>query len=88
MKTSEKIAISLPRDVLKAVETQRKKRGETRSAFFRRAAEDLLRRQREEAAVRRYIKGYQKYPETEEEIKAAEAVAIEALKEEPWDAEG
>jgi Arc/MetJ-type ribon-helix-helix transcriptional regulator len=43
-----KIAISLPEEVLDAVERERGESGESRSEFFRRAVEALLRRQREQ----------------------------------------
>lgn len=39
MGKSAKVAISLPGDILEAVETERKAKGESRSQFFRRAAE-------------------------------------------------
>ena len=37
MGKSAKVAISLPEDVLEAVEAERKVKGESRSKFFRRA---------------------------------------------------
>ena len=63
-----KVAISLPADVLKAVEAERKARGESRSEFFRRAVEKLLREERESAAVRDYVRGYREIPESAEEV--------------------
>lgn len=38
MNKSAKVAISLPEHILKAIEKERKTRGESRSEFFRRAA--------------------------------------------------
>jgi metal-responsive CopG/Arc/MetJ family transcriptional regulator len=85
MKKSEKIAISLPSDVLKAVNAQCKGTGESRSAFFRRAAGDLLRRQKEQEAIKRYVEGYLRMPETEAEVAEMDAIAVETMKMEPWD---
>ena len=45
MDKSTKVAISLPERVLKAIEKERKARGESRSEFFRRAAEKLLKQE-------------------------------------------
>ena len=54
-----KIAISLPDEVLEAVEKERLAKGESRSQFFRRAAEEQLRRERERKDIEQYIRGYQ-----------------------------
>ena len=79
-----KIAISLPEDMLSNVERERRESGESRSEFFRRAVEALLREQRERGAIKKYIEAYRKYPETEEEIEFAGKNADEILAEEPW----
>ena len=80
-----KIAISLPDEVLQAVEQERLARGESRSAFFRRAVEQLLRREREREADQRYVRGYLEFPETEEEDVWVRAAGLMALAEEPWE---
>ena len=80
-----KIAISLPEPFLKAIEKERKARGETRSEFFRRAAEAFLRRERERKLEEQYIRGYQQYPETREEIDLATAMSLGGSEEEPWE---
>ena len=80
-----KIAISLPEEVLAAVERERRNSGESRSRFFCRAAETLLRRQREQEMSEQYIRAYQQIPETEEEIEAAQRAASNILSEEPWE---
>jgi metal-responsive CopG/Arc/MetJ family transcriptional regulator len=79
-----KIAISLPEEVLKAVEKEREGSGESRSQIFRRAVELLLRHQKEREISERYIRAYQQVPETEEEIAAARRAASAVLAEEPW----
>jgi len=80
-----KIAISLPEDVLTAIEKEREDSGESRSQFFRRAAEMMLRRRREQELNRQYIRAYKKIPETKEEVEAAWQASSAILAEEPWE---
>ena len=77
-----KVAISLPEDVLEAIEKERKTRGESRSEFFRRAAEKLL--ERESKEVEAYIRGYCAMPESAEEVEAGHRAGAAVLGEEPW----
>ncbi len=79
-----KVAISLPQEVLTAVEREREGSGESRSAFFRRAAETLLRQRRERDLSRQYLRAYQEMPDTAEEVAAARRAASAILAEEPW----
>lgn len=85
MGKSAKIALSLPEDVLEAVETERKARGESRSKFFRRAVERLLKQERESSAVKDYVRGYREFPESTEEVEAAHRLGSAVLAEEPWE---
>ena len=80
-----KVAISLPHDMLAVIEQERKTKGESRSEFFRRAVEELLRQEREKVAVEEYIHSYQQTPETTEDIEAALSLAGAVLAEEPWE---
>ena len=80
-----KIGISLPEPVLEAIERERKARGETRSEFLRRAVEAFLRRERERQLEEQYIRGYQQYPETQEEIDLATAMSHWGPEEEHWE---
>jgi metal-responsive CopG/Arc/MetJ family transcriptional regulator len=66
-----KIAISLPEEMLTAVERERAESGETRSRIFCRAVELLLRERKEREISERYIRAYHELPETQEEIDAA-----------------
>ncbi len=72
MSKSTKIAISIPKELLRGVERERRSRGEGRSAFFRRAVEAYLQRECEREDIRRYVEGYRKHPETEEELRWVE----------------
>ncbi len=84
MDKSTKVAISLPENVLKAIEKERKVRGEIRSEFFRRAAEKLLKQEQEYKAVETYIRGYRTMPESAEEVEAAHRAGVAVLAEESW----
>lgn len=79
-----KVAISLPEDMLKAVERERKAKGESRSEFFRRAIERLLEEEWQSSAVKDYIHGYREIPESAEEVEAAHRLGSAVLAEEPW----
>jgi metal-responsive CopG/Arc/MetJ family transcriptional regulator len=85
MPKTTKIAISLPEEVLAAVERERVGTGESRSQFFRNAAEMLLHRRGEQEMCEQYMRAYRQMPETEEEIEAARYAASHILAEEPWE---
>ena len=67
-----RIAISLPDEVLEAVEKERLGRSEvlSRSEFIKRAVEQYLRTESERTVEEQYIRGYLDHPETEEELDA------------------
>ena len=83
MPQTEKVAISLPINLVRKIEQSRKKTGETRSAFIRRYLEYSFRETEKEKKIRAYVEGYEKNPETEDEIADAEATA-KILSQEPW----
>ncbi len=85
MARCSKVAISLPKEVLQAVETERKTRRESRSQYFRRAVERLIKQEQDSSAVKEYIAGYQKVPESAEEIEAVHRMGAAVLAEEPWE---
>jgi len=84
MPKTSKIAISLPEEVLTAVEREREESGESRSQIFRRAVDLLLRQRKEREMSEQYIHAYQQMPETKEEVTAARRAASTILAEEPW----
>ncbi len=84
MPRTSKIAISLPEELLTAVERERKESGESRSQIFRCAVELLLRQRIEREMNQQYIRAYQEMPETKEEVNAARRAASSILAEEPW----
>ena len=79
-----KVAISLPEQVLAAVEEGRRAKGESRSEFFRRAVETRLKQEKESSTIRDYIRGYQQYPELDEEVEAVHRISSAVLVAEPW----
>ncbi len=85
MSKAAKIAISLPKELLKTAERERKARGQSRSQFFRQAVETFLRQARQQNAIEQYIQGYREQPETEEEVAAVHQVSSAVLKQEPWE---
>jgi metal-responsive CopG/Arc/MetJ family transcriptional regulator len=84
MPKTTKIAISLPEDLLAAVESEIQSSGESRSQFFRRAVEMLFKQRQEHTLRAQYIRGYRQMPETDEEIDAARLAANIILAEEVW----
>ncbi len=80
-----KIAISLPDDVLRAVEKERELTGESRSEFFRRAASALLKQKLREERDREYTRAYREMPETDEELGWLAASSEAVLSAYPWD---
>lgn len=80
-----KIAISLPENVLEIIERERRAKGESRSEFFRRAVAALLHQQQERSAAEQYVRGYQRMPETTDEIEAAHQAGAAVLAAEPWE---
>jgi metal-responsive CopG/Arc/MetJ family transcriptional regulator len=84
MGKTAKVAISLPEHILAAVEVERQAKGESRSEFFRRAVETRLKEERDSSAIRDYVRGYQQYPESAEEVEVAHRVGSAALAAEPW----
>ena len=85
MSMTEKLAISLPRELLAMVERIRRKTGENRSALVQRALRELVRSEERIARARRYTEGYRVAPETRSEVRAAEASATALLAGEPWE---
>ncbi len=76
-----KIAISLPDEILQAVEKERLARGLSRSEFFRQAVEGHLRRAIQRGYVEQYIRGYQEFPETADDRMLAESTVHYAFDE-------
>lgn len=76
--------VQLTQTLLRRLDERAAREGRSRSALIRDAIEDYL-YDEEEARIDREIReGYERIPETEEEIAAAYREAREAIREEPW----
>jgi metal-responsive CopG/Arc/MetJ family transcriptional regulator len=84
MNKTEKVAISLPRALLRQIEKSRRAKGQSRSAFFRAALETQLRQASEAEADEEYRKAYRERPETKEDADWARATAVGAFEKNPW----
>ncbi len=85
MSRTDRIAISLPKQVLDAVERVRHQTGETRSGLIQRAIRQMLEGAAKSTRVRQYVEGYARDPEGAAEVRAAEASAARLLAQEPWE---
>ena len=83
-KIATKVAVSLPDNLYRAVEQARKKSGKSRSAVMQDALHHWLRQQEQAVLIREYEVGYQKKPESKQEVKAAEASAARLFIAEDW----
>ena len=81
MRTSAKVAIRLPRSVLREAERLCKKTGESRSALIQRLIRQALTDEEKRELLRRYKEGYRMNPESSAEIMAAEASANRLMTE-------
>ncbi len=86
--TKRKVAVTVSPEALAAAERLRKRTGESRSAVFERALQQLADDELRAEQSRRYVAGYRRAPETRRDIDAALATAVVALGTEPADAEG
>ena len=76
-----KVAVSLPQELLDAVDELRQARGDSRSAVFQEALRQWLQRQTEEELDRKYLEGYRRRPETAREIEEASELAARAFRD-------
>ena len=83
MNRTVKVAISLPEELLRQVDGVRRRRGESRSQYFRDAATARL-TSGMESAVEDYRRGYAVQPESASEVEAAAQSAVALLASEPW----
>jgi metal-responsive CopG/Arc/MetJ family transcriptional regulator len=84
MPKTSKLAISLPEDMLNAIEKESAESGESRSQVFRRAVGMLLPQKTARLMSDQYIRAYQLVPDTKEEVIAARHSASIILAGEPW----
>jgi metal-responsive CopG/Arc/MetJ family transcriptional regulator len=85
MTAAAKIAISLPQDVLASVEEACRGAGQSRSSFILRAVQAYLEASEAQAEAAAYALGYERFPETPEEIAEIDRMGAAVLALEPWD---
>jgi metal-responsive CopG/Arc/MetJ family transcriptional regulator len=84
MREMARITVSLPSELLAAVDHDLTQVDESRSAVVRRILEEALRQARENKAAEAYVRAYQKFPQTDDELGWSDSVTRERLSEEPW----
>ena len=85
MPVSVKIAVTVPAELYKSVETARRRSARSRSAIVQEALRHWLRHQAQAELVREYEAGYRRRPEGKREIDVAMATAVGLLRgEDDW----
>ncbi len=84
MEKRVRVAVSLPADILAAAEEARRKKGQSRSDFFRSAVEQLIHVKPDQKAILQYVEGYRRCPESANEVAEVSGLSGAALSQEPW----
>jgi Arc/MetJ-type ribon-helix-helix transcriptional regulator len=84
MTSVRRFTVSVPGELLEALDEKLVRDAESRSAVVRRLVEDALRELEEQAEIERYIEGYRKQPQTEDELGWLDEAVIEQLAQDPW----
>ncbi len=80
-----KIAVTIPGALFREVERVRRRTRRPRSAVVAEAIESWIARWEHADRVRRDEEGYRRFPETQEEIRAADLAASDILAQIPWE---
>ena len=70
---TRKVAISVPDDLLSAVDSQSRMEGISRSGLFAEAARTYIAEQEQRRLREAYVSSYQQHPESDDEIAATDA---------------
>jgi metal-responsive CopG/Arc/MetJ family transcriptional regulator len=81
---SVKVAVSLSREVYRAMEAVRRRRKTTRSAFVGEAIRQWLSAIEGSAETRRYVEAYTRMPETPDEVAVSGQLSAIAFAHEEW----
>jgi metal-responsive CopG/Arc/MetJ family transcriptional regulator len=82
--TRTQTLVQLSDELLRRLDERSAREGRSRSALIRDAIEKYLYADTKAKIDREIIEGYERIPETEEEMRWAEASAREGVEEEPW----
>jgi metal-responsive CopG/Arc/MetJ family transcriptional regulator len=76
--------VQLTAELLRRLDERAAREGRSRSALIRDAIEAYLTDEARDEISRQIIAGYERIPDTDEELAAAFAETREAIREEPW----
>lgn len=76
--------VQLSDELLRRLDERAAREGRSRSSLIREAIEAHLADAARDEITRQIIEGYERMPETDEEMAIAEASAREGVEEEPW----
>ncbi len=76
--------VQLTEELLRRLDERAAREGRSRSALIRDAIEAYMVDEERDEITRQIIEGYERIPETDEEMAWAEANAREMIREEPW----
>jgi metal-responsive CopG/Arc/MetJ family transcriptional regulator len=82
--TRTQTLVQLNEELLRRLDERATREGRSRSSLIRDAIEKYLSDETKARIDREIIEGYERIPETEEEMAVAEREAREAIREEPW----
>jgi metal-responsive CopG/Arc/MetJ family transcriptional regulator len=82
--TRTQTLVQLTRDLLRQLDEKAAREGRSRSALIRDAIEAYLHDETKARIDREIIEGYERIPETDEEMAWAESETREMIREEPW----
>lgn len=82
--TRTQTLVQLTDELLRRLDERAAREGRSRSALIREAIEAHLADPVRDEISQRIIEGYERMPETEQEIAAAEREARRMIREEPW----
>lgn len=82
--TRKQVLVQLSDELIEMLDHEAARRGVSRSALIRAAVEDHLQDETEAEKIARWLDGYRRMPETEEEMRWAEESARRMVEEEPW----
>jgi len=82
--TRTQTLVQLNEELLRRLDERAAREGRSRSALIREAIEAYMYDARSAEIDRQIVEGYERMPETEEELAGADAELREMIEEEPW----
>ena len=82
--TRTQTLVQLNEELLRRLDERAAREGRSRSSLIREAIETYMVDEARDEITRQIIAGYERIPETDEEMAVAEREAREMIREEPW----